>query len=1011
MAVKPIELQTVRYRLMGGVDSKVSGYVLPAPKLQLCENAYSDLTGSLQRRWGRSKYSEFLLDQVTPHDPFVALGRYEDRLIGMSSGKLYDYGSEVPAWSDQGRLTSWPVSAKDINAVNETPSAAFVGVRDMALIGDYRCYVYDTYKASGANTITTTAFTLADDKGTEYANGQVLATVTGAVSKCSSVRVVAWSNRFFIVFYDVSTAKTIKTFVIDTTSAASLASTLAGVAFTTTSNHLPNGGNYGVFDLVTNPFRGPFLAFTHDATKRIDFGFLNFTGTLTNSSSLVSGVLDALVIAVDAAADNNMHAIAYLHGTNPADVYVALRNFTGAWAATATSAALDSALATPRQLGLAVKFDSNTVVRVFYEDFNVTLVGIRQATFTTGGTPSPRVRLLARSQMISRPFVAPDGRTYFWVTNELLGSKVQTQPTMILMNIDGTYEGFAQYASYAASSVFHPYSIGHVPVVGSKFSVFVSYFVAALFASTAMREIVVDTASPDSHVTLEDGGTLLIPGAVLRQYDGVGVTENQFLFYQNVQNITAPAPFVGTGGLTSLAGTTYGYRIVKEWTNARGERDQSTDNGPVTTRAFTAGENSVNILIKCEPWTMRKSPRADFVFAIYRTEANPTAESPHYRVGTIPNNPALDTVTFLDEQPDSSIRTEEQLRWDTEIEPISPPPGHILCAGLGRVFIAGAPDDPNRVMYTKKREHGQPLHFSDVLSIIVPTNYGPIMSLAVLADSLVIFCARATYRVSGEGTNNAGTSGGFSDPILVSSDQGAQNHRGTVLTPAGVLYDSSSRGYTMVTTQFQANYIGAPLEKLDPPGPPTGAQVVPALQQVRISYANVTHVFDYFHGQWYVFTHGSEGPTVVYNDFHTAIYLGLAYHDDPTSYNDDPVGVGGFYAMKLLLGWQPGPASLTGDISVRKIALWGESLGAHYLLLSYAKDGRGFYYNTLDAGGAGDRLHFEHRVPKRVGNMILIQIADGDLGGIAPLNTAGMRLNELTFELAVRGPRLGRKGT
>jgi len=51
---RPTAYEPVPYQLTGGVDTKFHGIALPPPKLQNCENAYVDQTGSIQRRFGRT---------------------------------------------------------------------------------------------------------------------------------------------------------------------------------------------------------------------------------------------------------------------------------------------------------------------------------------------------------------------------------------------------------------------------------------------------------------------------------------------------------------------------------------------------------------------------------------------------------------------------------------------------------------------------------------------------------------------------------------------------------------------------------------------------------------------------------------------------------------------------------------------------------------------------------------------------------------------------------------------
>src|SRR6185436_17323949 len=152
----------------------------------------------------------------------LALGKVQGRLLGYTQSKIYDLSEAENRWIDRGRATSWRVRKRAI--VSADPSSNMVGSGDMAVLGSYRCYAYDIYTpGTGINTRSTTYFTLVDADGARIASNQQLATLDAADPRTSGVKVVAHGVRFYIVFYDYSTAATLKTFVIDTTSATTIA--------------------------------------------------------------------------------------------------------------------------------------------------------------------------------------------------------------------------------------------------------------------------------------------------------------------------------------------------------------------------------------------------------------------------------------------------------------------------------------------------------------------------------------------------------------------------------------------------------------------------------------------------------------------------------------------------------------------------------------------------------------------------------------------------------------------
>lgn len=1028
---QPIDYELMPYPLTGGVDTKFHGLTLPAPKLQTCENAYVDQTGSIQRRWGTRSFPVLDMGGNTISDFIGASASYQGRVVSFTPSKLYDYSAAASRWVDAGRATSWRLRARTIDAGDITMVQG--GAKDMACgQGNYRCYAYEYFETSGANIITRVAVTLVDTTGIRYTTNKVLATSTAAAAKASGVRIVAHGALFYVIYWDVNTAANLKCFIIDTTSASTITSSLAASATTLAANLSPVLGTYAAIDVCDDLWHGPFVAYRSTAVdgggfKIVKTGFVTTAGALTGTNDITGAGADCSTIAVAAVnlgVNLTLLGVVLSLGTAPNDIFARLVRYNGsAWTTIATSTAMDTALTTAATRAVACIFESATTLRVFYDnDVNVTYPCIRQGTFNTSGTIAPQVERLNRSYLASRPFTGLDGSIYYWVKNE---EPTTVQPTLFLMKSDGTLAGVANQG-IAVLPALQPFSIGHVPVDSSQksFSLMCDYLTRigtdGVGSTEAFRELIVDMSHVDSHVCVEDGTTLIVPSAVLQQYDGVSCTEVGFLTYVDTQNrvdLGAAASSNGAGSLTNAAGTIYSYRVVPEWTNAQGEREQGTDNGPKATAAFALNDDTVTFTIDCVPWTLKQSAkgntrRQNLVFAVYRTLANPTADSPHYRVGTVQNDPTLDRVTFVDLMSDAVAATQEQLYADAELDAVAPPPGHIVASGNGRVLVAGLADDPCKAVYSKQRGHGQALSFSDILEIQLPSATGAITGAAILNDSVVLFTERASYRVNGSGVNNTGTAGGFTDPILIATNDGAVGPRGVVVTPDGVMFESTARGISLVPLGMgSVQYVGAPLEKLSDSGPCTGAVVVPELQQVRFSFAGTTYVYDYYHRQWYVFGIFSPGPGCVWNGAHVA----NGAYDDPTIWTDGFDGAAGSdYIMKLVLGFVTAPTARRSDIAVRALGLTGVSLAAHALEVKVRYDLGAFSGDVaaVQVSAAGV-LEPKWRLARQRCSSIEVTIRDAIPDPDHPDTdiveaTAGMKLNELVFEMGLVTSHIGR---
>lgn len=1002
----PLPLEIASYKLTGGVDSKIQGLVLPPPKLQSCINAYVEQTGSIRRRFGRSSLAG--LDQSgNTVNSLLALGTCQGRLLAYQNNVAFDYSEADSRWTNRGRATSYRMRARQVDAA--TP-LAFVGpAMDMALMTNYRCYVFDYYTAtSSINPVT--AFTLVDLNGTVLASRQTLQTGAGVINT-SCCKVVAFGTRFYIFYADTTTSTNLKCFIIDTTSASTIASSLAGAAVNTATNA---GGTLAIFDVAVNSAQGPFIAYRSTTATTIAFAFVNTAGAQVNAStSATTG--NAAIVSVDISG-TTIHGIAYSNGGTPTDVYALIRTFSGGvWTATATSAALELATLTAFVRSVACHFDvGGTTLRVYYTTIITTYQGVRQGTFTSAGVLARRTHLLVHSELAARPFtVTGESADYYWVFRE--PEQGVAQPTFYLMKQDNTLAGWAEQGVAIMPNSDLNTALPHVPNLGTSYSFMHTHFtsisdqvtesgsvVAGTTSVASIGEVITDFTHADSHVAIEDGACTYLGSGILQQYDGVGFTEVGFLSFNDTGRTTL-TPSTAAGGLT--VNTPVSYRIVDEWTNAQGEREQGTDNGAKSV-TLGATDNTVTIVVETSPYTLKKAPRSNIVKAVYRTRNTPTASSPFYRVGTVANDTTVETVTFVDTMSDAVAATQEQLYLATgELDNVAPPAAYLMAAGNGRVFLAGFPEDPTLIWYSKLRGHGQPLAFNDALTILIPAATGAIVALCVFAESLVVFTERAIYRVNGGGLSNTGASGGYTDPVVVQSDAGALSQRGVVVTPMGVLYESI-RGKMLLTPSFTVQYIGASLEQLTAPGACTGSCLIPALQQVRFSYAATTHVYDYYHQQWYVFSHHSDGPTCLWNDVHTALTGDLAVYDNAAVWTD----AGTAYAVTLTLAWMH-TASLMGDITVRTVGLTGQILDVSYLTLYIAKDQEATNQtidNTLTASGPLSR---QWRIKKQVLKQIEVIIRDAILdvyGADVVQATAAWRLEELSFELALRSPRFGR---
>lgn len=1014
---KPLPLDRAAYSLSGGVDTKTHGLVLPPPKLQECTNAFVDQTGSIRRRFGRSIVPNVDVTGAAIGGNWQAAATHQGRLLGVSGAqRLYDYGETEQRWADRREFYSWPISTTPVDAL--VMSATQPATKDMGIIGNYTLYAFDYIIPNGANADYFTSFTLVDSNGTRYAENQSLSSkINSAALLSSSVKVVTAGTKFYIIYSDVNAVANIKCFIIDTTSATTIAASLVASATTLTATFA------GALDAYASPGGTVYLTWIHTTANTIGLMAVSTVGAAVGATTFVAaGPNPVGSISITALLSIG---IAYATSAGANNVFARIYSFNGtAFTLTQTSATFGAAFGTNVQC----IFTSLAVLRVFYAATFTTYNGIMQGTFDTAGTLVVGAQSIPRSVMVARPFSVDAGDTgpFIWVCNEDAVTST-SQPTLYLFRYDGLFMGVASKGIAAVTLITLAFGLPHVPSRNHIYHTISDQYVRITGngdpaflpgpgTSSMMRDIAVDVSNTISGAFVEDGSITYFAGGMLQQYDAAGAaTELNFVSYIDSQHRVsmAQAPVATPPTLLTLL-KEYSYRFTYMWVNGQGQRCIGTDGGSKNI-TLTGANNKVTITFDAIPWTRKGviTKRSNLVIGVWRC-VDPTGNDQFNLVGTVQNSVVADTLTFVDTMSDVTAATQELLYMGSsqpgdELDNLPPPAHSLIAVGNGRVFVGGLADDPNLILYSKTRGHGEALAFNDVLNIVVPQGDGPITALAVFAEYLIIFCERGIYRVNGGGLNNTGTSGGFTDPVRVMTDGGTPSWRGVVVTPMGVMY-RGVKGIMLLTPGFTTEYIGAPVEGLLlSTATVVSATLVPARQQVRFTTDSITLVYDYYHAQWYKFTHlVSPGAAVIWNDVHTGPSGSMVY-EDPAVWNDEGVN----YQVTLVLGWMHGSA-LPSDISIRRIGLVGQSLDTHYLGIMISKDQATAVNQAIDEtiAGAGP-IQEQWRIKDQVVSQMEVTIVDWSTAAYGfpfSLNTAGFCLNELSFELALRTRTLGRKG-
>lgn len=1013
---KPVPFTNFPFPMVGGLDTKISGVTLPAPKLQLCQNAYSDKSGSLKKRAGMLALTSSTMSGGTIGTP-IALATYKDNQISFSNNQANEYSSVAGRWVDTSVLAYSPRVRVD-NVVNRTAMVAASGSVDMATAGSVTAVANMTFQASGANTINSVFVTVFDADGTVLKNALQLYTTTGA-TETTAVRCIALGTRIYVFFYDTTVTK-LKVWILDTTSATTMDSSFSSSAVEVTPADINT--TVPIYDVaVGTASTAVWLVYRTTAANQLKLGFVDTAGALNNTTT--HATVAAPLGVANAVNASTGHGFVYSAGTTPSDIYVALKTFSGGvWTNVQTSAAIENgtlgAAITPICLGCY--YDSTTFRFWYSGDGAAANAKTYESTYTTSGTSSPRIRTLRHSFLASKPFKGPDSTFYFW---SFAGAQLtNVQPTLFLMKNTTTPVAWANQ-----DEAYFPV-LGWLPQVQSSgtstFTIATPYLAEVdpqgsfLGPGTRIgtRTVAVDMLHAQSHKSTEMGESLYMAGGFLQQYDGAGFVESGFLRIASTSGttgeaITAASSNTASGALTPSA--QYSYIVVPEWTNIRGEREQGTHNGALSI-TLGGADDTVTLTIPCTPYTLKKASgnRTNFVWAVYRTEENPTSDAEFHRVGVIENDATADSVSFVDIT--GTVSQNEELYLDSgELENIAPPAGYILAQGGGRLWLAGLSNDKYQIRASKIREAGRPVFFNDTLIVQVPEAGGAITALEYLNEQLVIFTEKKVYILprgggpGGEtGMNNLGV-GAFITPELVQgADTGCTGQRSVCSSPMGLFFQGT-KGIELLDPGLQCHYIGAQLEGLTV-GTITGAVLMPSFQQVRFSSSSAMYVFDYFHKIWSTYTCVAEamtlaqgGKCVILGSGSTA---GILMIEDAATFTDN----GTAFLMKVRLAWVASQEARQGSLRFRWVGHLATPAATATVRTQISVNYLSTVSQTIDTTYVSGELNlptrrqFRLNASSQIASSMQVELDDQSAAN------ASVTFHQIDFNMGLRDHQLGR---
>jgi hypothetical protein len=722
---------------------------------------------------------------------------FNNELGVITDSALWSYSASLDKFRNMGSVSAPIVTAQPVIANTYTQTVVdgdnnTNGIQAIAW-EDSRGGVYATVKDLNSNSY------LIDDT-------QISA--TGVRPKVVSI------DKYILVFYvETTTLKVIRYDIVN--NVVSAASTVSSI--------LNTNLNYDVIG-INNGFLPPFVAIVvGETTPQIRLYGWNVRKNIM--ASVADNIIDPIVLT-STNVENAMTALTIT--TNPlqgyfvigwyngSDKIVRIQTFTlGGISVNASNLAVGSAT-TDAGYSVGISIDNLNKGIVVYSSkstnstvFQATItnfIATTTPTLTTSGTA-----FYYNTGLVSKPFLYNSLHYY------AVGYDSSLQGTYFLVRNDGLISS-RMMAQVAGGNPAKTNSLTKFAININKENTYTAPILRVTKISASSGGYSSTTSiyseqvffTPYSIDNKSVGRVLNVAGGFVKNYDGnENVVEQGFHLYP--ESISTNATGVGV-----IPAGSYSYKAHWEWTDNNGQIVRSQTSTPI---AVTVGAVTHNVVLtfKNLPFTAKQSRfnyvRTPPVLAVYRTAVNGTT---YFRLNQsvseyVYNTTTSDTVTYTDNKLDASIISNSVLYTTGGVfDNVATPSANLLTLLKNRVIISGLDIDPNVIYFSKEKESGVGVEFSNELSLTIDSLGGDITALAAMDDKILIFKKSLIYFVSGQGADKLGN-GSFTIPQLVSSDTGTSNPQSIVLMSDGIMFQSP-KGIYLVDRQLNVTYIGNPVK-------------------------------------------------------------------------------------------------------------------------------------------------------------------------------------------------------
>lgn len=819
------------FPLISGPDTKVDAKALPLPKLLSLLNGRFDKVGRISKRFGCHALGKEVVGSTGTLENPDALATFNDELLIFHKQSVYSYSEQAMRSSDKGGCVSASVRVDDVAKNNYQQTLI-----DVAVASDILLVAWEDSRGG-------VRITVRDNVTGSELLSDAVANASGYAPRC-----LAFKGALFVLY---AVANELRGRRINPFDPSPLGAEVVISAVFNNTNV--------AFDVATQD-QYIIAAYNVQGAAQLRLHKLNENLAVQMTMNIAEDA-NITVSLVRAASSKTFVSWYGTGGKVRGAVYDVFM--------TQIVAPFDIETVANVVALTGYKLPDDTGVRLFYQVSAAASYNhlVRSVTVTNAGAPGSPAVYMRSVGLATKGFAySPDTteRGFVGVVHEST-----LQATFFVVRHDGLVVAKMQYGNAGgllarslpsavverSSGVYQFGILTKNPVVAAGNAKFLTFKGASIAT--------LDFSDLRNFSGAQLGSNAIIVGGVVQSYDGRSAVEQNFHLFP--ENVTAAE---SAGGALTASGV-YSYVVCYEWTDNRGQLHRSAPSAPVQI-TLTGGNQTVTLTIPTLRITQKKAPRTDVNIVAYRTESNGSlyyqASSP--TVLTY-NNLAADTVAIIDALSDATLIGRAPLYTTGDVlENIGPPSASLIEVFGERVWLLGTEDD--QIWFSKIVKASQPVEFSDELVIRADPAGGRTTAAARLDDKLIIFKGDSIFYISGDGPNNLGGGTFFAAPTFVMSDVGCVDSRSVVRTPFGLMF-KSDKGFYLLGRGLEASYVGAPVEEWKDETV-TAAVLVADANEVRFTTAEgPTLVYDYFVGQWSVWSTFGADDAVVWRKSFVAI--------------------------------------------------------------------------------------------------------------------------------------------